>query len=565
MPFSALRRITVLLILGAGCAWMAIVAPNPLLAQAKRPAGWNESTHGSKVAPDYARLFAMNTVHELRITIPPDRFREMQADLKTLGPAGGGLPGLGVPTGRGGPPDFTALMEAGLAACSGKAASTACSAGGTEGTCSSMFGGPLMCVPTALAGLAQGGALNLISRDPMYVPVSVQHDGRTWTKVGMRYKGNSSLMVATVGDNGKIPFRLDFDRYEDESPEIRNQRFYGFQKLTFSSNFSDDSQIREVLASEIFRDRGVPAPRAAFYRVFVDAGNGPEYWGLYSMIEDPADGAMLDAQLGGGSGNLYKPDGPGADWTRFAPEGFSKKTNESRADFSDVQNAVAALHAPATDPQRWRANLEAVFDVDLFLRWLAVNTAIDNWDAYGVMAHNYYLYGDAARGGRLRWIPWDNNMAFGMGPGGFRVGGPPAFARLGGPPPGARGGFPPPAGMPFPMFGGNRDVLHSQVGDRWPLIQRLLADDVYAARYRGFLEHALGGLLASEPLGKRVRELHALIAPSVVGDRGERPTHTTISSREGFERALDAPGGLLAQIQQRREAIRAALAGASAR
>jgi hypothetical protein len=388
-------------------------------------------------------------------------------------------------------------------------------------------------------------------------------------------------MVASAGGTGKVPFRLDFDRYEEESPEIRNQRFYGFQKLTFSSNFSDDSQIREVLASEIFRDRGVPAPRAAFYRVFVDNGSGAEYWGLYSMIEDPADGAMLDAQLGGGSGNLYKPDGPGADWTTFVPEGFSKKTNESRGDFTDVRNAIAALHAPSSEAQQWRANLEAALDVDLFLRWLAVNTAIDNWDTYGIMAHNYYLYGDPAHGGRLRWIPWDNNMAFGIGPG-FPGGRPPAFARLGGPPPGAgagfpqttpagfpapgaRGGAPPPGGMPFPMLGGNRDVLHRQAGERWPLIQRLLADDIYAARYRGYLEHALGGLFAPQPLEQRVRELHSLIAPSVVGERGERPTHTTISSREGFERALDGPAGLLGQIQQRRDAIRAALAGAATR
>ena len=565
------------------CAWVSsIVVPTVLLAQgARRPAGWNESTHGNRAAPDYPRLFAMDKVHELRITIAADDFSRMQADLKAIAPpmppglsipGAGGPPGAGPPAfppGPGGAPDFAALMQAASAACSAKAAGTACSAGGMEGQCNAMFGGPLMCVPTAFAKMMQGGAApSLTSRDPMYVPVSVRHDGRVWTRVGMRYKGNSSLMAANMSSNGKIPFRLDFDRYEDEAPETRNQRFYGFGELTFSSNFSDDSQLREVLASEVFRDRGVPAPRAAFYRIFVDTGAGPEYWGLYSMIEDPSDGAMLDAQFGGRQGNLYKPDGPGADWTTFVPEGFGKKTNEEEADFSDVSAAIRALHATTGDARAWRSGLEAVFDADLFLRWLAVNTVIDNWDVYGALAHNYYLYGDPAQKGRLKWIPWDNNMSFGVGLGAF-AGGPPfrgAGPGRGAPPfplaPPPSGAGPQAPGPPFPGFGSvGGDVLHRQVTDRWPLIQRLLADEVYAARYRELLTHALGGLFAPDAIEKRARELHALVAPSVVGPQGERPSHTTVGSAAAFEQSLDGPGGLLDQIRRRREAVRAALDG----
>ena len=43
-------------------------------------------------------------------------------------------------------------------------------------------------------------------------------------------------------------------------------------------------------------------------------------------------------------------------------------------------------------------------DVDLFLRWLAVNSTIGNWDAYGAMAHNYYLYGDPHRAGAAGFL-----------------------------------------------------------------------------------------------------------------------------------------------------------------
>jgi spore coat protein CotH len=381
----------------------------------------------------------------------------------------------------------------------------------------------------------------MISRDPMYVPVTVQHDGRVWTRVAMRYKGNSSLMMAGIGGNGKIPFRLDFDKYDKEFTEIEGQRFYGFQKLTFSSNFGDDSQLRELFATEVFRDRGVPAPRAAFYRVFIDSGSGPEYWGLYTMIEDPADGSMLDAQFGGRGGNLYKPDGPGANWMQFAAAGFPKKTNEKQADFADVEAAIAALHAaPGPGNTEWRAALEARFDTDGFLRWLAVNAAVQNWDSYGVFAHNYYLYGDPGQQGRLRWIPWDNNFALGAGIGGFGGGG-------------------------MAMFGGGDDILHTGKGSQWPLISRLLADEVYASRYREHLSRALEGLFAPESATARMRQLHTLVASSVVGDRGERASHTTLSSPAAFERSVDGPGGLADFIAGRHAAIRKALTAKSAR
>jgi spore coat protein CotH len=562
-------------------------SPSVIAQQVSRPVGWDETSHGSRTRPDYQRVFSLDQVHELHITILPDRFRAMQEDLRSVLPGGGfGRGGPFAGPGRGGPGAAGGgnLIDL-AAACRDKKVADACTFDGVAGQCTELpfADAGLACVPGGLGGdFARGRgrvAPNLTTRDPMYVPVDVTYAGRTWTQVGMRYKGNSSLMGANpetggkilMGANpetgGKIPFRLDFDRYEDRYPGIRNQRFYGFHKLTFASNVGDDSQLHEALAVEVFRDRGVPAARTAFYRVSVDTGSGPEYWGLYTMIEDPSDGAMLDAQLGGNGGNLYKPEGFAANWSLpFDAESFGKKTNEKAADFSDVQGAVTALHAPRDDAPMWRAALEARFDVDLFLQWLAVNTVIQNWDAYGGMPHNYYLYSPPKSKGQLRWIPWDHNFAFGGGPmgGGGRGFGPP-----GGFGPGARGAggrgadpqFLPPRGGGFARFGGpgGGDVLHQQVGDNWPLIQRLLGDEVYAARYRSALERALDGLLAPEAFARRAQTLHALIASAVLA---ERPNYTTVSSADGFKTSVD---GLIASLRARQEEVRTALAQARPR
>ena len=569
---SALALLTI-----AGVLAFAANGPAPLAQDSERPADWSPASHGKNAVPDYERLFAMDRVHELRIRIAPEDFLAMRQDLATIGPAG--MPAFGAARGsssRPPPPgdpaatlrDVIGRLATALGgspeACEGLEPNAVCSIDGSAGQCralpvaepgSTLPGPELICMPEVfvarppaaggrigfVGGRGAGNAPQLTVRDPIYVPVTVSYDGRTWTSVGMRFKGNSSLMSAARSGAGKVPFRLDFDRYEDEVPATLDQRFYGFQKLTFSSNYTDNSMLREVLATEIFRDQGVPAARAAFYRIFVDSGDGDEYWGLYTMIEDPADGAMLEAQFGDDDGNLYKPEGPGANWGFFDAAGFGKKTKASEADFSDVSAAVAALHAPRDDPAAWRAGLESRFDVDGFLRWLAVNSLIANWDAYGRMSHNYYLYGDPEGGGRLRWIPWDHNMAFGSGFGGM----PPPFA-----------GAPaiPPAG---PMFRGNGDLLHRQVDGSWPLIARILADEVYAARYRLALEQALDGMLAPATFDARVRELHALVAPSVIGPNGERSTHTTLNSPAAFESADDQ---LIDLMTAQRAAARTALA-----
>jgi spore coat protein CotH len=559
------------------CSWTAFAAQ-----EVKRPEGWSKATHTTSVKPDYNRLFSMDKVHEIRITITADRFRAMQDDLASIGP--GGFLGFGG-AGRGGlafdpnnPAAALASIESSLNMCVDKPAASPCSIGGTAGECTALLGPgtPMMCMPAGMGNMLQGlqnglrggrglGGIapRMTLRDPIFAPVTVNYDGHVWTQVGMRYKGNSSLMAGNMGATGKIPFRLDFNHYQDEYPAIKGQRIYGFEKLTFSSNMSDDSQLREALATELFRDRGVPAARVAFYRVYVDAGSGPEYWGLYSMVEDPTDEAMLDTQFGNHDGNLYKPEGPGADWTFFAKEGFEKKNKQKKADYSDVEGAIAALNAPRDNPAAWRAALEARLDVEQFLKWLAVNTVMENWDTYGAIAHNYYLYGDQKRGGRLVWIPWDHNMSFAAGPGGggMRLGGlrgntgpannlPPGGFNL---PAGARGGL-------LLGLGGGSDVLHRQAGPGWPLIQRLMEDEVYSRRYRELLAHAMGGLFALPAFEKRAKELHALIASSVVGPNGEKPSHTTISSAQAFERSLDGPDGLISRVQRRQETVRAALA-----
>ena len=53
-------------------------------APAPRPAGWSPATHSADGKPDYARLFSMDTVHEIRLSMSADSFKVMQDDLRTV-------------------------------------------------------------------------------------------------------------------------------------------------------------------------------------------------------------------------------------------------------------------------------------------------------------------------------------------------------------------------------------------------------------------------------------------------------------------------------------------------
>lgn len=304
-----------------------------------------------------------------------------------------------------------------------------------------------------------GGGLIETDEDPVFVPADVYYKGKQWYQVGIRFKGNSSLQGSWQNGILKLSFKMDFDEFEDDYPQIDNQRFYGFKKFSLKNNFDDRSQLREKVAADVFAKAGLAVSHTAFYTLYVDHGNGPEYFGLYTLVEE-VDGEVLDTQFSSDDGNLYKPEDLGADFVEasFSEEAFEKKTNEDDADWSDIQTLFSALHDDTanTDPATWRLNLESVFNVDGFLKYLAVNGIIQNWDTYGRMTHNYYLYNDPETS-KLTWIPWDNNEALQNG----KQGGALAL-----------------------------DFANIQANS-WPLIEKLYADSVYRAQYNAYLQEVI--------------------------------------------------------------------------
>jgi spore coat protein H len=474
-----------------------------------RPEGWSEETHGNGTEPNYDVVFPDDKVNQITITIAPEDWEAMQANMVDLfGEAGSGGDGRGFPGGverpEGAPPEHG-------------------SDGFRDGFAPPPDGDPAGPAQGPLPGGRQGeggfGGGDMTPENPMWVPATIEFEGNTWTNVGVRYKGNSSLTSGWRSGTLKLPLKLDFDEFEDDHPEIDDQRFYGFKQLSLANGFSDSSFLRDAATSAILEEAGLPAAETAVYDVMLDYGEGPVSLGLYTMIE-VVDDTVVERYFGSDDGNIYEADGSAASFAASTydqiEQSFQKENNQEEAEWNDIQSLFEVLHDDqrTTDPASWRTSLESLFDVNGFLEWLAISAVIQHWDAYGNMSHNYYLYHDPDSG-QLKWISWDHNMAMSTGMAGGRARGP-----------GSRG----------------VSLDRAEVSDNWPLIRYLLDDPVYYAHYLDYLAETIAGPFNPDHMVQMYQTWAELIEPYASSDVGE----------ETFEAAVQE---LIEHAYQRADAV----------
>ena len=275
--------------------------------------------------------------------------------------------------------------------------------------------------------------------------------------------------------------------------------------------------LREKVAGDVFRNAGLVGSHTAFYTVYVDHGDGPIYFGVYTMVEE-VDDTVLDTQFSDDDGNLYKPDGDAASFAvgTYDEDEYVKKNNEDEADFSDVSSLLSIINdgTRTTDAATWRTNLETVFDTDVFLKYLAANTVIQNWDTYGRMTHNYYLYNDPDTN-KLTWIPWDNNEALQLG-------------KMGG-------------SLPLDFSGLN--------SSEWPLIGYLYQDDVYKAQYDTYVQEIVDDAFNVSNIQSQYATYSALIEPYATT---EISGYTFLNNSSDFQNAVNE---LNSHVVQRANAV----------
>jgi spore coat protein CotH len=489
----------IIAILIAGCEQYA--EPTSTNEPATHPQGWTDETHSNDTDPNYEVVFPQDKVNQLKITIMPDDWEAMQANMAEIyGEAGQEIA-----------PEANLIHP--------------------KQPDNLIPPNPSDVLPEINAQLPSWASMT--QDNPMWIPATIEFNGLTWTHVGVRYKGNSSLTRTWREDSLKMPFKLDFDEFEDEYPEVNNQRFYGFKQLSLSNAFNDITYMHDVITANILDEAGLVASKTAYYYVTLDYGEGPVNLGLYIMIE-VIDDTVIDRFYDGDSGNIYEGDGRGVSLATGTynqiQASFLKENNEEEADWSDIEELYNVLHSNirSTNPEAWRSELDSVFNVDVFLRWLAISAVIQHWDTYGSMPHNFYLYHDPDTG-LLTWISWDHNQVL-EGGGGIGAIGARAVAGI--------------------RPGRTLSLSRDEVTDQWPLIRYLLDDPVYYERYTNYIEETINGAFNPDRITEKCRALEEMIEPYA----------TQNSSTTAFTSAVQE---LIDRVHARYEAAAAFLAAGS--
>ena len=229
--------------------------------------------------------------------------------------------------------------------------------------------------------------------------------GDTLYNVGFRIRGNTSRQSA------KKSFKVDINHF------VSGCQFYNLEKLNFNGEHNDPSIMRSKLCWDLFQAIGLPASRANYVKLFIN----DEYRGLYINVEH-IDDEFVQKRFGNQNGNLYKCLYPadldylGSDplYYKSKPSDrrtYDLKTNKTVDDYSDLAHFIDVLNN--TPQAKLQQELEKVFHVENFLKWMALNVLVGSWDDYWYLKNNYYLYHNTSTD-QFEFIPYDYDNTYGV-------------------------------------------------------------------------------------------------------------------------------------------------------
>jgi spore coat protein H len=358
-------------------------------------------------------------------------------------------------------------------------------------------------------------------------------DGQRFANVGLRYKGNGTIMDAR--ESIKKSIKVELDHFGGA------EKFLGQKTINLHCGVTDPTKSRETLAYGLYRKAGVPASRTALaeVRLTVPGKFDNELLGVYTMVEHVGD-KFLRERFATDEGLLMKPEGirdfddMGAYWPAYEPRYLPKR----EATDAEAQRLIALtelIHDAEDD--EFEQEIRGFLDVDAYLRFLAVTAYLANSDSFFVLGHNYNLYLHPTTQ-QFHFIPWDLDRAFAN----------------------------------FFILGSYEQQMDLSMTHPYPgthrLTERLLAIEDVQDRYQVILRELAAECFAPEPLLAEVAALEEATRELIVSeqraatDRGEGRTEGR-DAGFGPPAMFGAPPDLREFIETRMESVAAQLAGTS--
>ena len=184
-----------------------------------------------------------------------------------------------------------------------------------------------------------------------YIMGDLVVEGKKFSSVGIRPKGNSSLTTVASSDSDRFSFKFQFDKY------VEGQTCYGLDKFVVNNIQSDSSYMKEYLSYDMMKFMGVDCPLYTYANITV---NG-EDWGLYLAIESYED-SFVQRNYGTSDGNLYSVKmvsgggnmGGNQDDTADAGQGNFQRPNQQNSDTNTTDDS----QSDSTDKQTGQGNVQ---------------------------------------------------------------------------------------------------------------------------------------------------------------------------------------------------------------
>lgn len=328
-------------------------------------------------------------------------------------------------------------------------------------------------------------------RTDIEVPANLIVDGKVYPEVGVHFRGTSSYFTVR---SEKKSFNIAVDYGED------GQRLYGYKTLNLLNGHVDGSFLREVLYNRISRDY-IPAMKTNLVKLVINGEN----WGVYINLQQ-YNKDFLAEWFGTKAGIRWKV-GPGRggaltyageDPTVYQ-ETYQLKTNNVEDPWTDLI-ALFKMLDETTSQAELAERLPSVLNIDQVLWQLAVSNVFMDDDGYIHKGGDYAIYQDV--NGRFHLVPHDNNESL-------------RFGREGRGGPGGGG----PGGWSWgDLENGMASPVAHEANPARPLMNRLLSNPEWRARYIAHVRTVVDEWLDWEVLGPIVNEYQALIDTEVQQD-----------------------------------------------
>jgi spore coat protein CotH len=247
-------------------------------------------------------------------------------------------------------------------------------------------------------------------RENIYYPCSIQVLGVTYHNVGIRSRGLGSRSDTKPG------LRVDADRYAVD------QTIAGLKSFVLDNLVQDPSMLKERLTMAFFRRMGLPAPREAHARLYINN----QFSGLYAVVEAIDKGFVgrtFGADNHGGTENDgylfeydytkdYKFEYLGSNLDEYKI--FDPKTHESQAAaqiWQPIEDMIQTMNQ--TPDSTFASDMAKYLDLGLFSKHIALEAFIGEDD--GILGYaglnNFYFYRfeDTTRS---QFLVWDKDNTF---------------------------------------------------------------------------------------------------------------------------------------------------------